>query len=207
MQLEKKVTNEYAIGTVHKNNQGCEFMIVGRVLNVIRVKFLDEFGYEYNVSATSVYRGSVINPYVITVYGKGYYGDIVNLNVHQKEKKRWNDLLKSKMQYPPHWNCLELFVKDLRAMDVEDYEKWLNDESKKIKLLAILENGVIVGFEVSDKKVPAAKKIIVKCMHNGEIQEYDSMLEASIDTGYCMDTIRKYCTLQMIVDGFQFSFK
>lgn len=207
MQLEKKVANEYAIGTVHKNNQGCEFMIVGRVLNVIRVKFLDEFGYEYNVHATSVYHGSVVNPYVITAYGKGCYGDIVNLNVHQKEKKRWHNLLKSKMQYPSHWNCLELFVKDLRAMDVKDYEKWLNDESKKVKLLAILENGVIVGFEVSDKKVPVAKKITVKCMYNGEIQEYDSMLEASIATGYCMDTIRKYCKLQMIVDGFQFSFK
>lgn len=194
---------QYTIGTVHKTNQGCEYIILGRVGSILRIKFLDEYGYECNVTVSNACVGNIRNPYVITAYGKGSYGDINNLNVHQKEKKRWNNLLKSKMQYPPHWNCLELFVKDLRAMNIKNYQEWLESEDSKIKLLAITEDGTVIGFEVTERN-PKTKRIAIKCMYNGEVKEYSNALEASIDTGYCMDTIRKYCTLQMIVDGFQY---
>lgn len=195
----------YGIGTVLKSNQGCEYVIVGRVLNVVRIKFLDEHAYEYNVSISNICTGNVRNPYAITQNGKGYYGIIEGLNVHKREKKRWSDMLKTKLDYPPTWNCLEFFVKDLRAMNIENYEEWLKDETKKLKLVSIVDGNYIIGFEVTEQATNS-KRVEIECVYNGEKRVFGSILEASIETGYCMDTIRKYCTLCMVVDGFKYRF-
>lgn len=81
-------------GEVFRNFYGCEYQIVAVLESAkVRVKFLDEFGYEKVVDNSSC-RGGVRNPYRRNISGVGYLGE--GEYTSQKDKRAftlWTNML------------------------------------------------------------------------------------------------------------------
>lgn len=62
-------------GDVFTTKEGCECLVVDYVNSKkVKVKFLDEHGYEVFVQVSNLRRGRVKNPYHLSVFGVGYLG-------------------------------------------------------------------------------------------------------------------------------------
>lgn len=63
------------IGQKFLTNEGCTLTVIGlATAKCVRIKFLDEHGYEKNVTATNIRNGEIKNPYHKSVFGIGYFG-------------------------------------------------------------------------------------------------------------------------------------
>ena len=196
-------------GEIYVNKQGCKYKVIKKISDKkVRIKFLDEYGSEKDIDVYNIKRyGGVRNPYMKK--GKGCTGNVRGLNITYKERKKWKSLLSLKeASYKEDWNCLEFFIKDIRSMNIENYDLWLNANSSKEKvyLNAIIENGEIVGFKV-DQESCRAKKVIVKSIIDGKEEEFKSLLDAGEKLGYDFGTISYYCKQNRVVDGYRYSFK
>ena len=196
---------EYIENSVHTNNQGSKFIIlkIYKTSNRgyrVKIKFLDDYGYETDIQYSALKKGSVVNPYGIT-YGRGCKGLVGDLNVTEKECEVWRKIVskKNRSKYPDEWNCLEFFVRYLRKIDC--YNEWCNKEDLT---LSTVKNGkMIVGFKIKRKK--ERKRIQVKSLFNNEIEIFDTIKEAAEELGWYRTTIKKYCDQSKIVDGYQYS--
>lgn len=68
---------KYFVGDVFETNSGSKAVITSLDTNrkqYVIIKWLDEFGYEMEVSTSNLSQGRVLNPYEKTVYGVGYLG-------------------------------------------------------------------------------------------------------------------------------------
>ena len=66
----------YSVGDMLKSKRGCNFIILEILKNrKVKIKFLDNFGYETIVDARGLKRGYFKNPFYPSVFGVGYIGD------------------------------------------------------------------------------------------------------------------------------------
>jgi hypothetical protein len=64
------------LNEIRNNNKGTPMQIIEyKLRSNIRIKFLDEYGYETNTTYQNFMRGVMKNPYDKTIYGIGYLGD------------------------------------------------------------------------------------------------------------------------------------
>lgn len=194
---------ECVVGWIYENKQNEKFTILEKMpKNKVKIKFLDEYGYEYVVHVRSVRQKQPVNPYRITVLGKGCHGSIKGLNVTVKERRTWFNLLKSEREYPIKWNCLENFIRDVR--ELEYYEDFL--ENDDLTLQPICEGNVVVGFEVDYKKSNRhGKKVKIRNVYDNSVEEFNSVNEAREELGWCGYAIRKYCNENRVIDGYEYS--
>ena len=194
--------SKYHVGSIFKNKQDEEFVIIDKIgKDRVRIKFLDEYGFEKEVCTSAVKQQMIKNPYRISVCGKGYDGSIEELNVTRKERLVWFELLKSDREYPVEWNCLENFIRDVR--ELKYYEDFL--ESNDLTLQPICKGNVVVGFEVDYKKSKQGKKVRIKSMYDNSIDMFDSIQQASEELGWWSGAIRQYCNESRVIDGYEYS--
>lgn len=62
------------IGAIHKTNEGYEVIIIEKLKNKRKIKFLDKYGYETIKDLSQILEGSVKNNYHKSVFGVGYVG-------------------------------------------------------------------------------------------------------------------------------------
>lgn len=190
----------YKVGSIYENKFNEKFMIIERLpKDKVRIKFLDEHGYEKEIGLTSLTQRRIKNPYFVNVFGKGYEGLVKDLNVNKKERNIWYSLLKSSYNYPKKWNCLEYFIKDVRQ--TENYEDFLNNNELYIHF--VCEDNEVIGFEVDYKA--QLKKIQVRCLYSGNIEKFDSLQQASEELGWYRGTISQYCNENRVIDGYEYS--
>lgn len=83
-----------SVGDIFKNNKGSEFQIIEyKDKNNVRIKFLDEYGYEKNTQNTNIYRGSISNPYDKSIYGIGFIGS-ETLNSKSEGYNIWQHMIR-----------------------------------------------------------------------------------------------------------------
>lgn len=194
-------TYKYCVGQIHKNNRNEEYVITERIsTDIVRIKFLDEYGYEQEVQTSCISCKSVVNPYYVKAYGKGYEGITKDLNVTRRERLIWFKLLKSKYEYSEKWNCLEYFIRDVR--ETLYYEDFLENDDLSIHF--ICEGNVVVGFKV-DYDSRYGKRVKIRNTYDGSIEEFNSTVEAGEELGWCRDAIRKYCNENRVIDGYEYS--
>lgn len=101
---------KYSIGNVFETNQGYKLKIIGKTKDISKriIKFLDEYGYEKEVSVGAIGKGVIENPYFPNVYGVGFKGSgRFNIRLNGRNSKiydTWKDIIR---------RCYSNNVKDL----------------------------------------------------------------------------------------------
>lgn len=128
---------KYQIGNVYPTNCGVDAMIVensGLGKQLVKVRWLDEFGYELVVHTSNLLLGKIYNPYAKLMQGLGYVGvgdyDVSVNGVRTLEYETWKGVFhraysekysKGKPTYDtcevnPEWYCFQ------------DFGKWINTQ-------------------------------------------------------------------------------
>lgn len=82
------------VGDIFKNNKGSEFKIIEyKDKNNVRIKFLDDYGYEKNTQNANIYRGNIYNPYDKSVSGVGFIGSD-SLNSKSEGYNTWQHMIR-----------------------------------------------------------------------------------------------------------------
>lgn len=202
------MSSKYGVGTIHTNNHGEKFIIVERLPKQrVLIKFLENNDYDYvkEVGVPTISVGKVSNPYKPTVIIDGQLigvrGVVDGLNVTSKETQKWYKVLRGKKQYPQEWKVLEFFIRDVRK--TKNYDEWVKNEEQLI-LRAVYENNFIVGFEVCIG-CNYSKPLQIKCLYDGNIEQFNSIQHASEELGWFSDTIKQYCDKNEVIDGYEYS--
>lgn len=93
------MSEKYGVGKIFKNKQDEEFQIIEYLGNSkVKLKFLDNYGYETIKTKSNIWSKEVKNPYFPIVYGVGYLGvglwsAYINNNP-TKEYSTWKNILK-----------------------------------------------------------------------------------------------------------------
>lgn len=136
-------SKKYPLGSVHATNDFGPLEIVGRYdepkCDLYRVRFLST-GYETKARTSSIVKGMVKDPYVPTVFGRGYLGSgkyTSKINGKTtREYKLWTGMFyrcySKDPQYTNYrlrdiqvcrrWNDFQLFCEDIQ--DLEGYLAW-----------------------------------------------------------------------------------
>ena len=129
---------KYIVGNIYANKVfGDPYMIIEVLENpFLKVKFLDEYGYETIAQSTHVIRGDVSNPYTKSLYGIGFHGEYdtgyknVSLAI-----KTWNQMmvrgyseayLKNQPTYKnvkvcDEWHCFSTFLEWFKENYIEGF--------------------------------------------------------------------------------------
>ena len=122
------------IGEIYETNQEYKIEIIKNVKigygGKSRIKFLDKYGVELECSNTSIYNGTVKNPYHPSVFNIGYLGEhglgtgINNI----KSYKIWKHMLER--AYDPNYHARFPTYKNVTVCDewlcFANFEKWFS---------------------------------------------------------------------------------
>lgn len=91
LQIPNKKT-KYEVGYIFSSNFSCDFKIIEKINRYkIKIKFLDEYGYETYVRASNIHSGVIYNPYKKNKYGS-FLGEY-----EQNERSKKNYIIWSSM--------------------------------------------------------------------------------------------------------------
>ena len=95
IQSKEEKVRKFKIGEVFKNNKGSEFVVIEVLKHpYLKIKFLDDFGYEREVQPSHIKKGVVNNPYEKSKYGIGYLGDCDRTHsMYKVSKKLWDKMM------------------------------------------------------------------------------------------------------------------
>ena len=129
---------KYIVGTIYENKTyGDKYMIIDVLENpFIRVKFLDDYGYETIAQSTHVIRGDVSNPYSKSSYGVGFLGVYDKSYKHcDIAMKTWSQMMvrgysKAYLKNQPtygnvsvcsEWHCFSVFLDWFKGNYIEGF--------------------------------------------------------------------------------------
>lgn len=195
------ICNEIEIGQEGISESGERFLIIDRMPNSVKIKFLDEFGGEITRRVGLVKRGDVRNPYRITLEGVGRIGIC---NYTPEERSMWKRLCHkyAKGQLPhfnKRWLVLEYFIEDIKTLI--DYDLLCREG-----IIAYDPFGRYDRLEhliISHIKTHA-RGVVRYDLFSKEYDVYTCREECAWETGYSANTIFHYCHNQSERDGFKF---
>ena len=120
------------VGKIFKTNYGGDVVVLEYVgCNKIKVKFMDDFGFEVYCRKDNLIRGKVWNPYFRNNYGVGYIGEIELPIVRNKSFQIWANMLKrcySKMESANNSSYNECYVAE-QWLSYTNFHSWFQENS------------------------------------------------------------------------------
>lgn len=136
------------IGTEFVTNEGYMVRVIDyKRSNEVLIEFQDEHKYQVWVAWKNLKRGSIRNPFHISVYGIGYGGVLPDGTLPKSSDrayKVWKSMLErcysgyekfksyENVTVCERWHCYANFYEDLPK--IKNYEYWLNNPKQRISL-------------------------------------------------------------------------
>lgn len=196
------IHNLTEVGQEGISKNGERFLVVERIPEQAKIKFLDDFGAEIVRKLEQVREGSVRNPYEISVCGVGRIGIC---QATQKERKMWTRLIKKHSQGKlPHfnkrWLVLEYFLDDIKTL--KDYDLF-DTRSGVIIFCPFNRYDRLEHLKVYHSKAHTQGVVVVD-LFDKSYEVYSSRFECAWETAYSDNTIFNYCKNQAERDGYKF---
>lgn len=196
------ICNEVEIGQEGISKNGERFLVIKRIPEKAKIKFLDSFGAEIVRTVGQVRSGAVLNPYELSVCGVGRKGIC---EATTKEEKMWirlvNKYAKGKLpHFNKRWLVLEYFVEDIRTL--RDYD--LFDTRKGVIIFCPFGRyDRLEHLKVYHSKAHT-RGVVVVDLFDKTYELYSSRFECAYERGWGNNTVFLFCHQQAERDGFKF---